>query len=356
MENEVATQSGAEPATQSAPAPSIHDRIKAAISTPEQSAPVKSSEDSSAPAPKAEKLAPIAAEAETADPETAEAVDVPEELSFTSFKELAEAAGLDMEKLYDFEIPTKVDGKEGSVKLRDMQKSYQLEQHLNQKLMTHAEERKAFEGEAQRKNQEMQAKAQQLDAAVMVAQKLLDGDLASIDWQGLQQNDPLAYDQKYREMDQRQRQINHLAEQLGQERQQREAQQLAAFNAYKAEQGKLLDSKLPEWADTATRNKDIAEMATILNDAYGVSEKELRSEVDHRLILIARDAAKYQKLMKAKPEVLNKVRAAPKLIKPGVPQSQSDKDSFELKGARDRLRSTGKVQDAKAVLKQLLFR
>ncbi len=63
-------------------------------------------------------------------------------------------------------------------------------------------------------------------------------------------------------------------------------------------------------------------MVAILSDAYGLTEQEIRASTDHRLILIARDAMRWQKLQKSKPAIVNKVKTAPKLLKPGTQQSR----------------------------------
>lgn len=351
MTDEVtATQSGASEVE----APSTTDRLKAFFSQSE--APEAKPEGE---APKA----PVDVKAEPkgeAEPDEGDEVEAPQDdgqqeqvTKPTSLKELAETLGADIEDILGIDIPTKIDGKEGTARLRDLLKSYQLEGHLNQKSMAFADEKKAFEAEAQRKVGEFQQKAQQLDAALQVAQRLLDGEFANVNWDELQGRDRLEFNQKAVEYQQRQQALQHLAGQLGQERQQQQADQLKQFESYKAEQLKLLESKLPEWSDKDKRSKDISMMASTLNEVYGISEKELRSETDHRLILIARDAAKWQELQKQKPALMNKVKTAPKMLKPGVMQSQATQDQLAHKKAAERLRSTGKASDAATRLKQL---
>lgn len=366
MEPQAATPTGAEASARadvsSQPEASIHDRIKASFGAPkevEHTAPVVLGEPSvETPAKSKAKAEPEAEVEETAD-EPAEIEtddDALTEVQLSSLNELAEQTGLEMDKLMDLDVPTKIDGKEGKVRLRDLIKSHQLEGHLNQKLMTHAEERKAFEAEIANKRGEQQQQFMQLNAAVQVATRMLEGEMSGIDWAALQQNDPLEFNQKYVAFQQRQAQIQQIGQQIAQERQQAEQQMAGQRQAYLAEQGKLLEMKLPEWSDKATRTKDIAEMVSVLGEAYGVTEKELKNETDHRLIRIARDAMKWQQLQKSKPAVLKKVNVAPRLLKPGVPQSKAAQDALASKGARDRLKTTGKVADAKQVLKQILFR
>lgn len=372
MEPQAATPTGAEASARadvSAKEPSIHDRLKAYL-TPAEEAPANKpvkvvaraeqastaasnepTEDSTEPAEAADEVAPADEVVETNEA-TEEA---PAEMELSELKHLAEATGLGLDKLMDLDIPTKIDGKEGKARLRELIKSYQLEGHLNQKLMTHAETVKAFEAETGRKVGEMQARVQQLNQAVGLAQKILDGEFADVNWQELQRTDPAQFQAKFGAREMRLAGIRQLNEVVQQENQLLEVKQKAEHDSYRSEQTKLLDSKIPEWSDKARREKDVAELASILTEGYGITEQELRSCVDHRQILLARDAASWRKLQKAKPAVLNKVKTAPKLLKPGTPQSQAAKDGFIAQKERDRLRSTGKVSDAKAPLKRLLF-
>lgn len=287
---------------------------------------------------------------------TSEEAEATEELTpLQSLKDLAERYELDPDSLMDLDLPTKIDGKEGKARLRDVLKSYQLESHLNNKLMAFADEKKAFETERQTHAQQRQERIQQIDTAAKVAQRLLDGEFANVNFQELQNSDPNAFNAKVLEYQHRKQAIQFLVDQIGQESKTADEAAANQGKAYLAEQSKLLDAKLPEWADSAKRTKDVADMATVLADAYGISEQELRGVADHRQLLIARDAWQWQKLQKAKPALLNKVRDAPKLVKPGTPSSKGAQDSLARKQAQDRLRASGKVGDAKGVLKHLLF-
>lgn len=368
MSDEAATPAGgaevsARPDTSATDKPlSITERIKASIfdtsepaADPERTAaPASEVAEPAEPKPPKEPVKTQAKE-EIADEPADDAVDEQAEATYETVSQLAEALGWDLDKVLDLEAPTKIDGKEGKARLRDLVKSYQLEGHLNQKLMTHAEEKKAFETERQTYLQQTQHKLMQLDAGLSVAQKLLEGEFAQINWQQLQDSDPLEFNQKYVAFQQRQAQLNQIADMLGSENKQSQTAAQQQQLAYREEQAKLLETKLPEWADNAKREKDIAEMAVDINQAYGISEQELRSLRDHREILVLRDAWKWQKLQKSKPAMLQKVKAAPKLLKPGAQQSRAAQEGLAAKAERDRLHSTGKLDAAKPVLKRLLY-
>lgn len=370
MSDEAATPTGGAEtsARPDVSAPSVHDRLKASLFGGEEPKPEPKPTPGQVAVPK-EKEAAVAkdetdseeaGEAEEAAPEQDEPTgDAPTEeeteAKYESLSELAEALGWDLDKVLDLEASTKIDGKEGKARLRDLLKSYQLEGHLNQKLMAHADEKKAFETERQTFLQQHQHKLQQLDVGLKVAQKMLEGEFSQVDWQNLQNTDPLAFNQQYVSFQQRQAQLNHIADVLGQERTKAQQQADAQAQTYLAEQSKLMESKIPEWADAKVKEREIADMAVIMNQTYGVTEQELKGLKDHREILIARDAWRWQKLQKSKPATLNKVKAAPKLLKPGAPQSRAAQDNFIAQKERERLRSSGKVRDAKPLLKRHLF-
>lgn len=357
MTDQAATPSGgAEVSARPADSqPSTTERLKAAIfGSPEpqpdpERAPPRQEVKAEPEAESAEKVEPEAAEA----PEPAESEEA--EPSFSDVNELAEALGWDVSKLLDLEAPTKIDGKEGKARLRDLLKSYQLEGHLNQKLIAHADEKKAFESEASRKVQEINERTQHLNSAFQLAEKLLHAEFASTDWDALRAQDPLTYNSKVVEFQDRQRNIQALADMLGQEKQRTEAEAAKQQQAYFQEQMRLLESKVPEWASQQSREKALGEMAPTFEEAYGITKAEIGGVTDHRYLLLARDAYQWRKLQQAKPAVLNKVKTAPKLLKPGTPQSRAAQENLQSNQDRSRLRSTGKVRDAIPLLKRQLF-
>lgn len=295
------------------------------------------------------------AEAEVEQPKEGATEEDQPEAEYSTVDELAEALGWDLDRLLGLDVKTKIDGKEGKQRLRDLIKSHQLEGHLNQKLMTHADEVKAFQTEKQNFIQTSQHKLQQLDVGVKIAQKMLEGEFAQVNWQELQNSDPLAFNQQYVSFQQRQAQINHVANLLGQERQQSQQAELQQQQSYLAEQMRLMETKIPEWTDQSRREKELTEIIPMVKDAYGISEQEVRGLKDHRELLILRDAWQWQKLQKQKPAVVNKVKTAPKLLKPGSSQSKAAINNLQLQAGRTRLKETGKVGDAKPVLKHILF-
>lgn len=309
------------------------------------------------PAREPEQNAPAKAEAQEQEPvETSdEGAQEEAEASYSSFSDLAEALGWEVDRLYDLEASTKIDGKEGKAKFRDLLKSYQLEGHLNQKLMTHADEKKAFETERQNYLTERQSQIQQLQRVQQIAVRLLDGEFAGTKWDDLATTDPVTFNAKKVDYQHRKEAIQYLDNLIAQEESAAKQKADAQQAAYLDEQRKLLETKVPEWNDKAKRDKDVADMAATFSEAYGITEADLKAIADHRAFLPLRDAMKWLRLQKSKPAVVNKVKTAPKLLKPGTQQSRAAQDGLQIQKDRELLRKTGKVQDAARVLKRQIF-
>ena len=254
----------------------------------------------------------------------------------------------------DLELPVKIDGKEGKARLRDLVKSYQLDGHINQKLATFDNDRKAFESKKVEHERAAADRLLRLDAGAKTLERALMGEFQAVDWQKLQAEDPVRFNSEYVAYQQRYAVLQDIAKQIANEQQQAQGKAQADAQAKFAEEFKLLQAKVPEWSDTGKRNKEKAETVEALKD-YGISQEEYESIVDHRQLLVVRDAVKWRKLEKSKPAVLNKVKAAPKLLKPGSTQSRAAKDAVADQGDRARLRQTGRVRDAVPALKRRLF-
>jgi hypothetical protein len=357
MSTEAATPTGgAEAAARpDASAPTVHDRLKAHLATdptPTVAPSIETTDTDSEAPPQEDADETEAPPSEETPPDDAQ--DDATEATYSTVEELAEALGWDLDKILDLEAKTKIDGKEEKRRLRDLIKSHQLEGHLNQKLMTAAEERKAFEAERNTKQREMADKLLRMDAGLQTLERALASEFAGVDWQQLQTENPLEFNAKYVGYQQRMAQLQAIAGQIAQEQQHYQAEAARQAQSYLAEQKQLLQAKVPEWANEGRRNKDRAEIVEYLKD-HGISKEEFESISDHRQILVLRDAVAWRNLQKSKPATLNKIKAAPKLLKPGTTQSRAAQDNLQMSKDRERLRSTGKPRDAKAVLKKLLF-
>jgi hypothetical protein len=373
---EVAQAPAANGAAPAAPPATVHDRLKAVLShqseAPEGADETADPEVSSggvAPAAKKPVAKAVPNEQVEGDEALADSADQPEvagdddeqsddaqseEAQPRSLKELADAIGWDIDRMSDLELPVKIDGKEGTARLRDLVKSYQLDGHINQKLASFDADRKAFDAKRQESERVVADRLLKLDAGVKTLERALMGEFSGIDWQKLQAENPLDFNARYVGYQHRYAEMQDIANQIAQEQQKFQAEQQAKAKERFQEEFKLLQAKVPEWSDSVKRAKEKADTVEYLK-AHGISQQEYESITDHRHLLVVRDAFRWNQLQKSKPTTLNKVKAAPKLLKPGTTQSRAAKDALADVNDRAKLRQTGKVRDAVPALKRRLF-
>ena len=344
--------------------PSVHERLKAFLSDSDsgdsqarQSRPDPSENEidtepddrNQTKEPEKAKAAPKQAAADHGSPDgedsSADGVDL------TSITELADQTGLSLDRLMDLSVPARVDGKDAKATIRELIKSFQLDGHLTNKLQTHASEVAAWKTQQAQQQQEYQQNLQRMDAGLQVAQRMLQGEFAQVNWEQLQQSDPAQFAQVHLSFQQRQAQLDHVAQMLGKERQTQQAKQAEEHKSWLQEQKQLLEAKLPEWADEKTRKAAISEMVDVVGKVYGITADDIGKLTDHRDILVLNDALKWQKLQQSKTTVLNKVRTAPKLLKPGSAQSQESRAGLAVTEARARAKKTGNVRDTARLLR-----
>ena len=342
---------------------SVHDRMKAFLggsaepqgqpkataSAPEGAADSVASEDRQVPdkADAASDHVDASADVQSDDAQS-------EDWQPSTLKELSEALGWDEDKLFNLPASVKIDGKEGTATLRDLVKSYQLDGHINQKLASLDTDRKAFMAEREKFQAERADKLLKMDAGLKTLERALVGEFQSVDWQKLAAEDPAAYNASLVSFQQRNAQLQDIAAQIQQEQSQYQTQIAEAQKQWLEDQRKMLQAKVPEWADETRRAKDKAEILSYLGE-LGISKEEFEAIGDHRHALVVRDAWKWHQLQKSKPAVLNKVKAAPKLLKPGTQQSKDATSRLALNKDRERLRQTGKVTDAVPALRRIMF-
>lgn len=111
--------------------------------------------------------------------------------------------------------------------------------------------------------------------------------------------------------------------------------------------------KRPELADKTKAKSQADALGKYLLDE-GVTEQEIQSLTDHRLLIIAMKAMEYDRLQKAKPEQARKVVNLPKVQKPGTSAGKPSEATDKLKSNLQRLRKTGTLDDAASVFASML--
>lgn len=242
----------------------------------------------------------------------------------------------------------KVDGKEVTVTLDELQQGYSRTQDYTRKTQQIAEVRKQVEQESQAIRAERAQYAQLLGA---LEQQVQQAAQPQIDWDRLYQEDPIEWVRQKELV--RENQAKYAAIQSEQQRlaeisRAEQAQSMQAFLAQ--EQDKLMEV-LPEWKDPA---KAKAEKALLIEfgQKAGFQPDELKNIFDHRVVNVLRKAALYEQMMSKRGNIKPVTNNGPRPAKPGAAGRVST--TSESTRAKQRLAKTGRVQDAVSAIELLL--
>jgi hypothetical protein len=241
----------------------------------------------------------------------------------------------------------KVDGKEVTVTLDELQKGYSRTQDYTRKTQQIAEVRKQVEQETQAVRAERQQYAQLLGAL----QAQLQASEPQVDLDRLYNEDPIEWVRQKEVL--RERQEKAYAIQAEQQRlaQLSQQEQQRAMEAHLEGEKDALLAALPEWRDP---KKAKAEKALVLESAksVGFSDEDLKSVYDHRLVLLLRKAAMYDQMVSKRQGIKPVVNNGPRPAKPGAAGRVST--TTEATRAKQRLAKTGRVDDAASAIELLL--
>ena len=305
--SEQSVESALESAFGNAPAP---QKVPAKETAPAQDAPVDE--------PAAEAAPPEEAEAEPVEAAEAEPAPDPEP---------------------EFEI--EVNGAKELVRGKDqIRELLQKGRDYSQKTEAVARARDSIIAQAQQQAMAAQFQGQAWEdiTAIRALDSRLD-EYNKVDWATAFDTDPFNALKLKEQRDQLREQRNAKVAEFQAKRQQFEAGQAqAAQQRLAAEQSALLN-KLPEWRNTEQATKEQREIANTLAQSYGFNEAEIAGLVDHRMVMVARDAMKYRMLQANKTAKVQQVRTAPPVIKPGA---QQDKGKVEARSDLKQFREAGR--------------
>lgn len=345
-------------ATQSTGAESIESRIESRLSGDAQS---------TSSTPPAEATQPDVDQATQLDTQNPPEPDQPDKSTDDDAEQveldaetLASMFGLDPSSVLisddgKLAFKTKVDGQEGQTTLADLVKSYQLEGHVNKRSMELAEQRKAFEQEAAAAKQLLTERTQQAEAVVGLLSKQLNDEYQSINWNALRQANPAEYAALQYDFQQRGQAIEGITSNLQAMVQQQQAQAKAESDANYGKrlvgEFQALVDKIPAWKDPKVAQAESSELMGFLKES-GFNDDEVNDLIDHRHILLVRDAMAYRKNSAAAGEVTDKIKKklAIPVLKAGSRQTNADKQRLTTLAAKKALRASGGSVDAAASL------
>ena len=241
----------------------------------------------------------------------------------------------------------KIDGKEVSVTLDELQKGYSRTQDYTRKTQQIAEVRKQVEAETQAVRAERGQYAQLLGAL----QAQLQASEPQVDLDRLYNEDPIEWVRQKEVL--RERQEKAYAIQAEQQRliQLSQQEQQQSMQQHLESQKDALLAALPEWKDP---KKAKLEKAMLIESAKsaGFSDEDLKSVYDHRLVLLLRKAALFDQMVSKRQGIKPVVNNGPRPAKPGAAGRVSA--TSEATRAQQRLAKTGRVDDAADAILKLL--
>lgn len=254
----------------------------------------------------------------------------------------------------DIAVKVKVDGEEVEVTLAELRNGYSRTSDYTRKAQALAEERKAFQGEAETIRQE---RAQYAELLPLLQQQLMQQASAEPDWDTLYNEDPIEAARLERQW-RKSREEQSYRLQAIQAEQQRLAQeqatdQMRAIQAFvEAERAKLPDV-IPEW-----KNQDVmVSEAKELRDwalSQGLTEQDVEGLRQASHIALLRKAMLYDRGRTKVQQAKAAPKKASKVIRPGASGSQVNGRSTEVKRASQRLVRSGRITDAAALLDKLI--
>ena len=241
----------------------------------------------------------------------------------------------------------KVDGKEVTVTLDELQKGYSRTQDYTRKTQQIAEVRKQVEAETQAVRAEREQYAQLLGAL----QAQLQSSEPQVDLDRLYHEDPIEWVRQKEVMRERQEKLGAIQAEQQRLSQLAQYEQQRAMEAQLASQQEALLAALPEWKDP---KKAKAEKALVIESAKaaGFTDEDLKSVYDHRLVLLLRKAAMYDQMVSKRQGIKPVVNNGPRPAKPGAAGRVST--TTEATRAKQRLAKTGRVDDAASAIELLL--
>jgi hypothetical protein len=252
-------------------------------------------------------------------------------------------AALDLDEDGTVKIRTKVGGVEGAAKLQELVKSYQLQKHVDERAREASEREKALDTRTKEVEAQFTQRLQYAEGLANVAANQLLQEFQSIDWLALERQDAgtaALWKQKFQE---KQAQLRGVFHNIQQEKAGLQNKSSAETQAALQKEAQRLPELIPEWKDAAVAAKERDEIREwAIKAGYEPSEIDNISKAHH--VRMLRKAMLADRLQASKPEVENRVRKAPMLVKPG--QAVQNSDGQKLQNLRTAVKKSGGKSDA----------
>jgi hypothetical protein len=180
------------------------------------------------------------------------------------------------------------------------------------------------------------------------------------DWDKLRAENPDEFARAWSDYSFRKRDLEVVQKRRAEELEKLKAASSEEHKKYLETQGAQLREKWPEFMDPKTSTATFKKVHDFMTERYGVTADELASFTDHRFFLLVRDAMEGHEIKaKSKQKLKGNLKEAPKALPPGarkpvVSKGAPAKGQKELAGLQQRLRRTGRSDDAVSLVERML--
>ena len=272
-----------------------------------------------------------------------------------SLDELATALEVSPDDLKEsIRLNTKVDGVEGEATLAEMLRNYQLNKSLTERSEAFAHKQKEFE----RLQEEFTSRAQQremdVELSIAAIEEQIKNSIGAIDWDQLKKEDSSAYLLKRQEFMEKIGEVEAIKNDLMTRRQEEWQNQQKAMIEHQQQvlraQKEYLENAIPEWKDREVYKQDMSHIKDYLTNKIGVSDDEIKTIADGRIVLLAKKALAYDEMQSKAAPVKAQAKTKPKFTKPSARKSKADARTAAVTKRINRLKKTGKAKDFAALL------
>jgi hypothetical protein len=245
----------------------------------------------------------------------------------------------------------KVDGEELEVSLDELVQGYSRHSDYTRKTQELASQRDQMAQMQQQWASEIsqaQAERQQyMEAIGQFVQQSMVGleQYASVDWESLREEDPIAFVTKKEEFRDAQERVRQAQAQQGVEAEKQKQEFAKIKQMALQEEHKKLVAAVPEWNEPEKRGELAKELSSYAL-SQGFKQEELQELIDHRSLIVLMKAQKYDALQNSDVKA-KKIKNKPKVIRAGKgTNKKSDTAKAKRIASMKRLKESGHVDDS----------
>lgn len=253
----------------------------------------------------------------------------------------------------------KVDGEELEVSLDELVQGYSRHSDYTRKTQELASQRDQMAQMQQQWASEIsqaQAERQQyMEAIGQFVQQSMVGleQYASVDWESLREEDPIAFVTKKEEFRDAQERVRQAQAQQGVEAEKQKQEFAKIKQMALQEEHKKLVAAVPEWNEPEKRGELAKELSSYAL-SQGFKQEELQELIDHRSLIVLMKAQKYDALQNSDVKA-KKIKNKPKVIRSGKgTNKKADTAKAKRIASMKRLKESGHVDDSVALFEDFV--